>query len=116
MKRQPRMLMNKTWPLMPVGWADNEIGPLSAACQKFSREVFTRGVTMWSLVSLSSRRIFSQFPALFVHLDMKAFRHGMHFFPLNKNEILTVDWTGVFFFPHGMPEYLAPRNSTPLCF
>lgn len=65
MQRQPRMLMNKTWPLIPVGWADDEIGPLSAACQKFSLELFTRGVTMWtkeSLVSLSSGKIFSQFP------------------------------------------------------
>lgn len=40
MKRQRRMLMNKTWQLIPVGWADNEIGPLSAACQKFSAGSF----------------------------------------------------------------------------
>lgn len=39
MKRQLRMLMNKTWVLIPVCWADTKIGPLSAACQKFSRVV-----------------------------------------------------------------------------
>lgn len=39
MKRQLWMLMNKTWLLIPVCWADTEIEPLSAACQKFSWEV-----------------------------------------------------------------------------
>lgn len=39
MKRQLRMLMNKTCMLIPVCWADTEIEPLSAACQMFSWEV-----------------------------------------------------------------------------
>lgn len=42
MKRQLRMLMNKTWLLIPVFWADTKIGPLSAACRKFSRGVEER--------------------------------------------------------------------------
>lgn len=42
MKWQLRMLMNKTWLLIPGCWADTQIEPLSSACQKFSGEVLQR--------------------------------------------------------------------------
>lgn len=101
MKRRRRLLMNKTWPLIPVGWADNEIGPLSAACQKFfTGSFYKRSYNVedreFSLAFIREDTFPTSLSCLFISI-WRPSTHRMHFCPANKNEILTVDWLGVFF-------------------
>lgn len=107
MKRQLRMLMNKTWLLIPVCWADTEIEPLSAACQKFSWEVlhgsykvenrefcltpFSDDIASISLTPVAVFLCFASFLSLYFTLSV-------HFFALLLSTLLFL-YCLSFFFP-----------------